>query len=160
MKTLKALVATAILGSSTLAVAQPALRDHREFNDDRYSDRYENDHRFRQRRGPVMLAQNLELDRRQPAFVRLDGRTAQLRFDADDGRVFIDSVVMTFADGRSQTMSIRQRLSDRSQPLTINVDSRATGVYIYGMSRRGSLDVVGLRSASGYSRWNDGWTER
>jgi hypothetical protein len=96
-----------------------------------------------------MLAQNLELDRRQPAFIRLDGRTSQLRFDADDGRVFIDSVVMTFANGRTQTLSIRQRLNDRSRPLTINVNSRATGVYVYGTSRRGNLDIVGIRS----DRW-------
>jgi hypothetical protein len=139
MKTLKALVATAILGSSTLAVAQPMFRDHR------YED--QSSQRYRERRGPVMLAQNLELDRRQPAFIRLDGRTSQLRFDADDGRVFIDRVVMTFANGQSQTISLRQRLNDRSRPLTINVDGRATGVYVYGMSRRGSLDIVGIRSA-------------
>jgi hypothetical protein len=139
MKTLKALVATAILASSTLAAAQPAFRDHR------YED--QSSQRYRERRGPVMLAQNLELDRRQPAFIRLDGRTSQLRFDADDGRVFIDRVVMTFANGQSQTISLRQRLNDRSRPLTINVDGRATGVYVYGMSRRGSLDIVGIRSA-------------
>ena len=149
MKMLKALVATAILGSSTLAAAQPVFRDHR------YEDRDDYSQQFRERRrGPIMLAQNLELDRRQPAFIRLDGRTSQLRFDADDGRVFIDSVVMTFANGQSQTISIRQRLNDRSQPLTINVDSRATGMYIYGMSRRGSLDIVGVRNNSGYQRWN------
>lgn len=141
MKTLKALVATAILASSTLAAAQPAFRDHRY--DDHSSQRY------RERRGPIMLAQNLELDRRQPAFIRLDGRTSQLRFDADDGRVFIDSVVMRFADGRTQTVSIRQRLNDRSRPVTINVSARATGVYVYGTSRRGSLDIVGIRNA----RW-------
>jgi hypothetical protein len=157
MKMLKALVATAILGSSTLAVAQPVFRDHRyeDRDENRYEDRDGYSQQFRERRrGPVMLAQNLELDRRQPAFIRLDGRTSQLRFDADDGRVFIDSVVMTFANGQTQTISIRQRLNDRSQPLTINVDGRATGMYIYGMSRRGSLDIVGIRNSSGYQRWN------
>ena len=79
---------------------------------------------------------------------------SQLRFDADDGRVFIDSIIVMFPDGRYETTSIRQRLSDRSQPLTINVDSRATGLYVYGMSRRGSLDIVGIRNSSGYQRWN------
>ena len=135
MKMLKALIATAILGTSTLAVAQPMLRDHRDHSDTTYytpnGGGYERDRdvaqRFRQRRGPVMLAQNLALDRRHPAFVQLDGRVSQIRFDADD----------------------------RSQPLTLNVDGRVTGVYIYGMSRRGSLDVVGIRGASGYSRWNE-----
>lgn len=152
MKTLKALVATVILGSSTLAAAQPIMRGYD--NSGRYDVDRGDAFRFRQqhRRGQIMLAQNLELDRHRPAFVRLDGRTSQLRFDADDGRVIIDSIVMTFADGRSQTMTVRQRLSDRSQPLTINVDSRATGVYIYGMSRRGSLDIVGIRAQGGYSR--------
>jgi hypothetical protein len=154
MKMLKALIATAILGTSTLAVAEPLVRDHRDFGNS-YSDDYraprtdrQSFQRFRQqRRGPIMLAQNLELDRRQPAYVALDGRVSQLRFDADDGRVFIDSVIVMFDDGRSQTLTINRRLNDRSQPLTLDIQGRVTGVYIYGMSRRGSLDVVGIRSA-------------
>jgi len=53
---------------------------------------------------------------------------------------------MMFPDGRSQSISIRQRISGRSAPLTINIDARATGIYIYSKTRgRGSLDVVGLR---------------
>jgi hypothetical protein len=154
MKMLKALIATAILGTSTLAVAEPLVRDHRDFGNSYYDDyRAPNTdrqsfQRFRQqRRGPIMLAQNLELDRRQPAYVALDGRVSQLRFDADDGRVFIDSVIVMFDDGRSQTLDIKRRLNDRSQPLTLDIQGRVSGVYIYGMSRRGSLDVVGIRSA-------------
>lgn len=95
---------------------------------------------------PIKLADNLELGMRCPAFLSLSGGIQHLRLDADEGHAFIDSVILMFADGRSQTISVRQRVTSRSQPLTLDIDGRATGVYIYGSTRgRGSLDVVGLR---------------
>jgi hypothetical protein len=175
MKSLNTLLATLIIGSSSLAFAEPVVRDHRDFaggtydtvdhyNDHRWTDdrdhRPQDDDRFdrrgdydgyrmRFRRMPVSLAQNLQLDMRNPAYISLDqrgGGIRRLRIDADEGRAFIDSVILRFADGSYQPISVRQRISGRSQPLTLEIDSRATGVYIYGRTRgRGSLDVVGLR---------------
>jgi hypothetical protein len=158
MKSLKILVTTLILGTSSLALAQPIVRDHR--SDDRFDNR--NDDRFegrriesdsrvesfrfrRMRTAPVTLAQNMEVTLRRPAFLSLNGMT-KLRFDADEGHAYIHSVILTFSNGAQQTIDVRQRVTSRSMPLTVDIDSRATGVYVYGSTRgRGSLDVVGLR---------------
>lgn len=163
MKSLKVLIATLILGSSSLALAQPVVRDHRSdsrfddrFDDrDRYDDRTDNRNdnrqfdrgdRFRMRRmAPVTLASNIEVSLRRPAFINLSGMR-RLRFDADEGHAYIHSVILTFSNGAQQTIDVRQRVTSRSMPLTVDIDARATGVYVYASTRgRGSLDVVGLR---------------
>jgi len=137
MKSLKILITTLILGSSTLALAQP--------NDFRYEGRRFDEH-FRSRRiAPVTLANNMEVSLRRPAFIQLSGMR-RLRFDADEGHAYIHSVILTFSNGAQQTIDVRQRVTSRSMPLTVDIDTRATGVYVYGSTRgRGSLDVVGLR---------------
>ena len=164
MKSLKILVTTLILGTSSLALAEPIVRDHR--SDDRFDDRYYDNNRYddrfdgrriesdqrverfrfrRMRTAPVMLAQNMEVSLRRPAFLSLNGMT-KLRFDADEGHAYIHSIILTFSNGAQQTIDIRQRVTSRSMPLTIDIDNRATGVYVYGSTRgRGSVDVIGLR---------------
>lgn len=160
MKSLKVLIATLILGSSSLALAEPIVRDHRSdrFDDQRFDDRSDDRYearriepdmrvdRFRFRRmAPVTLASNMEVSLRRPTFINLNGMR-RLRFDADEGHAYIHSIILTFSNGAQQTIDIRQRVTSRSMPLTVDIDSRATGVYIYGSTRgRGSLDVVGLR---------------
>jgi hypothetical protein len=70
----------------------------------------------------------------------------RLRFDADEGHAYIHSIILTYSNGAQQTIDVRQRVTSRSMPLTVDIDSRATGVYIYASTRgRGSLDLVGLR---------------
>jgi hypothetical protein len=159
MKSLKLLLATLILGSSSLALAKPIVRDHREQRPlpSYYEDnavvrdhRLEQDSRlnhFRIRRvAPITLASNLELDLRNPAYLQLGNGIKRLRFDADEGRAFIHSVVLVYSNGAMQTIDVRNRVTSRSAPLTIDIDARATGVYVYAKTRgRGSLDVVGLR---------------
>jgi hypothetical protein len=162
MKSLKILVTTLILGTSSLALAEPIVRDHR--SDDRFDERYDSryDDRFdgrriesdqrverfrfrRMRTAPVTLAENMEVTLRRPAFISLNGMT-KLRFDADEGHAYIHSIILTFSNGAQQTIDVRQRVTSRSMPLTVDIDNRATGVYVYGSTRgRGSLDVVGLR---------------
>ncbi|HTL37766.1 MAG TPA: hypothetical protein VL326_31760 [Kofleriaceae bacterium] len=160
MKSLKVLIATLILGSSTLALAEPMVRDHRSdsrfderFDDrDRYDDRTDNrtdpwsrDHLRMRRMAPVTLASNMEVSLRRPVFVNLSGMR-RLRFDADEGHAYIHSIILTYSNGAQQTIDVRQRVTSRSMPLTVDIDSRATGVYIYASTRgRGSLDLVGLR---------------
>ena len=136
MKSLKILITTVILGTSSLALAQPFERDHREH------------HRI----AAITLANNLEIGMRQPAYLSLNGSVQRLRFDADEGHAYIHSIVLVYANGSTRTMDVRQRVTSRSMPLTIDIDGRATGVYIYGSTRgRGSLDVVGLMA--GMRRW-------
>jgi hypothetical protein len=87
----------------------------------------------------------MEVSLRRPAFISLSGME-RLRFDSDEGHAYIHSIILTYANGGQRTIDIRQRVTSRSMPLTIDIDSRATGVYIYGSTRgRGALDLVGLR---------------
>ncbi|NVB77024.1 MAG: hypothetical protein HOV81_01395 [Kofleriaceae bacterium] len=159
MKSLKAIITTLVLGSSTMAVAQPAIRDHREsfsyydgHRDDGYrDDSYRNDMRWRRMR-PVTLASNMSLSAHdRGAFVSLDSRFGagfqRVRLDGDmNGRTFIDSVVLRFADGRTQAVSVRQVLSRRNPSITIDTYG-ATGMFVRGsqMRGRGTFDIVGLR---------------
>jgi hypothetical protein len=150
MKSLKAIITTLILGSSTMAVAQPAIRDHRESFS--YYDGHHDDVRWRRMR-PVTIASNMSLSSfdRGAAFVSLDTKYARgfnrVRLDGDlNGRTFIDSVVLRFADGRTQTVSLRQTLSRRNPSITINTYG-ATSMFVRGsqMRGRGTFDIVGLR---------------
>jgi hypothetical protein len=96
--------------------------------------------------GPITLATDLEVDLRPPAYLQLGNGIRQLRFDADEGHAYVHSIVLVYANGAMQTVDVRQRVTSRSAPLTLDVDSRAVGVYVYAKTRgRGSLDVVGLR---------------
>ena len=168
MKSLNVLITTLVLGSSSLALAEPIVRDHRsddryeDRSDDRFGDRFGDRDRFqdrhldrdermerfhRNRMMPVRLADDLEVNMREPAFIQLgQGGIRQLRFDSDEGHAYIHSIVLVFSNGAQQSLDIRQRVTSRSMPLTIDIDPRATGIYIYGKTRgRGSLDIVGLR---------------
>jgi hypothetical protein len=145
MKSLQAIITTLILGSSTMAVAQPALRDHRE------SVAYREDARLHRTRS-VTLASNMSLSARgRGAFVSLDTRFgsgfSRVRLDGDlNGRTFIDTVVLRFADGRTRAVSVRQVLSRRNPSITLDTYG-ATGMFVRGsqMRGRGTFDVVGLR---------------
>ena len=166
MNKLKAIITTLIIGSSTVALAQPSLRDHREYAPGYYDSAY-NDHRrdsdgdgisdrqeMRWRRmRPVTLASNLSLSQfdRGAAFVSLDSRFGagfnRVRLDGDqNGRTFIDSVVLRFADGRTQAVSVRQMLSRRNPSIQIETFG-ATGMFIRGSQMRGmgTFDVLGMR---------------
>lgn len=109
--------------------------------------------RFRNR--PITLANDVSLMRQRnrdhrPLRIDIDSRIAlrKLRLDREQGRAYIDSLVVTFSDGHQQTVELHQMLSARSPSLTIDLDHRgATGVDIYGMTERGRamFDVIGLR---------------
>jgi hypothetical protein len=161
MKSLKAIITTLILGSSTVALAQPAARDHRDFSAGYYGNASYYNGRDRDRDGipdrremrwhrmrPQTLASNLDLSR--PQFLPLASRGVTLynriRLDGDlNGRTYIDSVMLRFDDGHTQIVSVKQMLSRRNP--TIEIDTRgAVGVFIRGSQlRRGTFDVVGFR---------------
>ena len=104
---------------------------------------------------PVMIANDVSLMRQRnrdhrPLRVDIDARMrlTKLRLDREEGRAYIDRVVITFTDGHQQTVDVNQMLSARSPSLTINLDHLgATSVDIYGMTERGRamFDVIGLR---------------
>jgi hypothetical protein len=183
---MKALLALAILTTSSVALAQPMVRDHREpiagsaivsgsvtihpvdqrstltyapttsYDHDHYDDSYDRyDDRPRFRRG-IVLASNATFvhDHHdhsvKPMYIALDRARdfTRLRLTRDNGRAFIDRVVVMYPNGRSRTITVNQTLSAELPSLMIDLDHRAvTGVYIYGTSWRGraSFDVIGLR---------------
>ena len=167
MNKLTAIITTLVISSSTVALAQPAVRNHRDLAGGYSGAAYYNDHgRDRDRDGipdraearwsrlrPVTLASNLRLSAhdRGASFVSLDTRFGsgfnRVRLSGDlNGRTFIDSVVLRFADGRTQAVSVRQVLSRRNP--TVEIQTRgATGMFIRGSQMRGmgTVDVVGLR---------------
>ena len=159
--TLKALVTTIVLGISSVAVADPMVRDHRDDSftyNDSYRDRDERfggdrgNGRWIRRQVAVTLADNITLGNRfrRATFVSLDqrfGSIRKLRFDAEIGRTFIDSLTLQMADGRTQTIDVRRMLSQRAETFTIDIGSHVTGVFIHGSSMRGrgSIDIIGLR---------------
>lgn len=155
--TLKAVLTTILLGTSSIAAADPG------YSSQHYG---QHDAGLRARvRQPIILAQNVQLTgaQQRPAFVRLDGRNGirKLRFDVDKGRAYVDSVLVMFADGHRQTIPVRQMLTRRNPSTTIQLPhAGVTGVYIYGASgraaqarrgfgfgqtERGAIDVIGLR---------------
>jgi hypothetical protein len=168
---MKAIITTLLLlGTSTAALADSPTYDQsyqrydddRRFDDDRYDGRF-NDHddgRFDRRtwfRRPVPLAQNVALYRQwnqqqRPLLVNLDARTqrvSKLRIDRNEGRMFINAVVINYADGHQQTLRVNQMLGARQPSISIDLEhGGATSMYVYGSPMRGSratFDVFGLR---------------
>ena len=105
---------------------------------------------------PVVLANDVSFMRQRnrdqrPLLIDVDSRTGTfktLRLDRQDGRAFIDNVVVVLANGRTMSFDVNQTLSARSPSITIDVNHRAiTGIYVYGTTERGraSFDVVGMR---------------
>src|ERR1043165_1971767 len=107
MKSLKVLIATLILGSASLAFADPIVRDHRSDSrfDERRSDRFEQRLEARRfhRNQPVALASNMEINLRRGTFLSLDAMQ-RLRFDSDEGHAYIHSIVLTYSNGAQRTL--------------------------------------------------------
>jgi len=197
----KALLATLIVTSSSLALADPIVRDHRDatsydrgaddtrvrdHRDDRAAafdrvtddarmvradgvmvayDRTSDDVRVRDHRAPIrrrkiVLANDLVLSGREPAFISLDGQPrgiTRLALQLESGRAFIDSVLVTYDDGHREAIAVKQLISDNEPTLTIDLShAGATSIGIAttqmrnarggGMRRRSSatVDVIGI----------------
>jgi hypothetical protein len=131
--------------------AQPApdRMYYRGDNDQRFHDQ-----RFRMR--PILLANDVSFMRQwnrdhRPLMIDVDARIGnlkKLRIDRQEGRMYVDSVLIRFADGHQQTVQINQTLSARQPSFTINLDHGAvTAMYVYGQTMRGraTFDVIGMR---------------
>lgn len=170
---MKAIITLLIVGTSSLAAANPiSVRDHRfDNNRPQYGDRFDRDGRFdhdrrwyrdgradRMRwRRPVLLAQNVQMIRRynrdyRPLRIDLDARVGnlqRLRLDREAGRMFIDSVVVMYADGHRRTVRVNRMLSARDSSVVIDLDhGGVTGLWVYATTPRArgaTFDVIGLR---------------
>jgi hypothetical protein len=127
--------------------------------DDRFDGRLEGEYRFEQRmrlRRPVLLAQDVSLMRQwnrdhRPMRIDIDHRIGGLKtikLERNTGRMYVDSILIDYADGHRQTVEVSQMLSARQPSLLIQLEHGAvTGMYVYGSTMRGraTFDVIGLR---------------
>ncbi len=138
MQKIAALVTTLILGASTAALAapnEPYVRDHRA--------------PYTQFRPQVpswtMLASNATLTRGKDRIaVSSSARFTKLKLEASRGSMFIDKVVITFANGERQTVNLDQTIGARRGAATIDLTGRSRQISKIVVSGRG-----GFRS--GYS---------
>jgi hypothetical protein len=119
-----------------------------------YGSDYNQPLRFRLR--PITLANDVSFMRQcnrdsRPLMIDVDARVGglkKLRIDRAEGRMYVDSVVIHYADGHHQTLEINQVLSARQPSVMINLDHGAlAAVEINGQTMRGraTFDVIGIR---------------
>ena len=119
MKKLSALVATLVLGVSSAAIAAPSYGAPRPAPQPAYKPapaplviRDHRDHRIvRPMPAPVwkQLAAS-QLGRTQTIAVNRAAWYSTLKLEATRGTTYVDRVVITFANGRTQTVSVRKNL--------------------------------------------------
>jgi hypothetical protein len=171
--TMKAVITTILMLSSSLALAQPGTvapsypqyqpnyeRDRR-LDDNRFDRAYDGrgNPRYDQRahfRRPVVLASNVSMMRmwnrdQRPTLIDIDARIGglrRIRLDRQDGRMYVQNVMVVFADGHRQSIAVNQMLSARNPSLVLDLDHGAvTALSIDGNPLRGraTFDVIGLR---------------
>ncbi|HEY5927006.1 MAG TPA: hypothetical protein VIV11_35205 [Kofleriaceae bacterium] len=161
---IKAILTTLLLGASSVAMAQPYPPHDYHPNQTYSPDTGEwraDSRRGRFWRRQFVLANDLTLVAdRQASFIRIDprARVGRLRLELESGRAFIDSVFVTYADGRQQTVVVRRMISPGMPRLVIDLPERGiTGVAInstqmrsargggYRYMRAATVDVIGVR---------------
>jgi hypothetical protein len=138
MKKITALVTTLILGVSTAAMAAPngpSVRDHRA----PYT-------QFRpQLPSWTLLSSNASLSRGKDKIdVSSSARFTKLKLEASRGSMFIDKVVITFANGERQVVNLDKTIGARTGAATIDLQGRSRQISKIVVSGKG-----GFRS--GYS---------
>lgn len=133
MKKIAALVTTLLLGASTAALAapnEPYVRDHRA----PYT-------QFRpQIPSWTLLSSNASLARgRDRIAVNSSARFSKLKLEAARGSVFIDKIVITFANGERQVVNLDKRIGARTGAMTIDLDGRSRQIAKIVVSGQGSF---------------------
>jgi len=163
---LKALIATLVLGSSSVALAGPQIRDHRttvtvtpvQARFDAHLDARVQAARFMRPLPPVhtsriTLADNLALQGRSVlSFSDYKAhRYTKLEVSAQGrGKVDVDKIVIHFGNGTSQTVKLDTKLSATDRALSIDLDAsnarfiKSIEVVGASKSRRATLDIVAL----------------
>jgi hypothetical protein len=159
---LKALITTLVIGSSSVALAAPTVgptvRDHRNALD------YHTTAGI-QFQGPparpvrpirpapltwVTLANNMQVAGRTSIKVAPTARQfTRLELRAQQGNTSIDKVTIVFGNGRSQVVDLNRKLSKRDSTLSIDLKGNARSIdriVVVGKSkgRRASLDVLAI----------------
>jgi hypothetical protein len=152
---LKALIATLVLGSSSLALAAPVVRDHRALPapaqlrvQSRVDARW-----FR----PLPMTRTILADD-----VKLTGPRTNIALSnakaytglelSSDGRgkVSVDRVVVHFGNGTTQIVNLNATVSPKTAPISIDLTGNArfiTRIDVLGSTRgrKAGLDIVGIK---------------
>ena len=151
---LKAIITALVLaGTSTAALADPVVRDHRDTND--ASAQVIRDHRdqddrdqgeMHKRPSWMVLAAQSQLAHGRDV-IALSSRISSLKLVAQKGTTRIDTLTIKFANGATQRIRLNQTLAPSAQPLTIALDGglrNVTRITLTGSSsRRASFEVLG-----------------
>ena len=142
---LKALITALVLaGTSTAALADSSVRDHR----DDFSGQVDRDHRddFHKRPSWMVLASQSQLARGRDV-IATNARVSSLKLVALEGASRIDTLTIKFANGATQKVRLNQTLAPNTRPLTIALDGglrNVTRITVTGSSsRRASFQVLG-----------------
>lgn len=151
----KALLATLlVIGSSTVALADPAVRDHRDA-DAAQSQVQVRDHRDldkdmdARRRLPVwsVLSANDRLsDGRVKINISSRRQLGELRLQATKGSLEIEKIQIKFTDGDVQTLTPDQMISAGNPSLTVAIQSHdhVKSIVVTGRgNRRASFEILG-----------------
>ena len=140
---LKALITALVLaGTSTAALADPIVRDHRDDTSAQV------DHRgdFHKRPSWMVLASQSQLARGRDV-ITTNARISTVKLVARKGSTTIDMLTIKFANGATQKVRLNQTLAPNAQPLTIALDGglrNVTRITVTGSSsRRASFEVFG-----------------
>jgi hypothetical protein len=137
----KALLATLlVIGSSTAALADPIVRDHRD-NDD--SAMIVRDHRMPEL---TVLSSGDRLSNGR-AVVRVFGwkKYSKLELQATRGQTEVEKVMIRFANGRSEIVTPDKTLAPGEACLTIDLPrfSRISSIVVLGhANRRASFEIL------------------
>jgi hypothetical protein len=140
---IKALIAALVLaGTSTAALADPMVRDHR---DEPAQTQVVRDHRDGDRDGGwnkkpswMVLASSAQLTRGRDV-IATNTKASTLKLVSLKGATTINQVQIHFANGATQTVSLGETLSARNTSLTIDLKGGArnvTKVTVFGKSSR------------------------
>lgn len=151
---LKALITTLVIGSSSVALAAPTVRDHRTTD---YSPTIDHrnaidihasaDIRFQQRQRPVRpmppvytppvyvaptwvtLANDMQVNGRTSIKVAPTERQfTKLELRAEQGNTSIDKVMIVFGNGRSQVVDLKTKLGKRDSRVSIDLNGNARSI--------------------------------
>ena len=165
---IKTLVLALIVGSSSIAAAAPAVRDHRDNAPStvtlyggfagKLAVRPIAYPTIRPQPMPprpmpiswVTLANDAQLDGRALIKVAPNARAfTKLQLRADDGRAQIEKVMITFGNGRTQIVNLDKKLSKRDSSVSIDLRGESRNIeriVVVGRThgRGAGLDVLAL----------------
>jgi hypothetical protein len=126
---LKAIVASLILGTSSIALAAP--------NAPAFAPAVVRDHRMPPRyQAWSYLASGQLVRGRDTIKINSLAKLDQLKLDlVGAGSMYVDKLVVTFGNGRSQTITLNKSLTQRSSSITVDLkgnDRKVTAITVLG----------------------------